>query len=422
MRWQQKQNNLENPWLIDEDGKLRKWEPNYSAIEGGHSSAFTEFLLGENNGKAANIYIQNFFGSAFVNKKNEYKGNYTDAEQFVFRMIDKGLKRSDLYNDGTRSDIPKNAPSGYHDNHAYSIMDVFEKDCGGKKLKFVRLRNPHGGGTSRENVYQTDETGKIIGSTKKSSDNGFSDIELRDFVKTFSNVYANCKTYADEIVEKPKPKEPVDAKTISQYHKVLHALDKKLDGTLSRFCHDSDEFSNLNIRLNNTVATLQDSYRGEWKDFEAKISKLEDRSMKYKAHCEEDKRPYSIRRAKREKINKAVEKICRLCKNKVKYPVDALNAEIAEKIISYQADKMRAVDPQKGLLIDDNKEQLIKSLLRAPAFASGLGNADVLDLVLLSEKSKQEVGKQFANVTIDMESLEKKGKSEKQDGRIMGRY
>ena len=38
--------HLECPWLIGEDGKLHPWQPDYRQIEGGHSSDFTELLLG----------------------------------------------------------------------------------------------------------------------------------------------------------------------------------------------------------------------------------------------------------------------------------------------------------------------------------------------------------------------------------------
>ena len=352
------------------------------------------------------------------NIRNEpYNGIYSKGEDIVWEILKENFRRGNVVNAGTLMHKKAITINGLYEQHEHSVIDLFEKDENGRKMRYVRIRNPHGiGGKSLE--YERDPNTQIITGTKEVTDNtGYSDITLNDFVTNFRTLSINGelgeKTWAHastRLKEEPVSEAdgPVfDRQTYLNYANAANKLDYFMRDTLSKVSSDSPEFTAMLGKLNHLS---KDSYY--LKSMKSKSDELcqssgENASKKLKQCCEDylkhckDHPKRGDRRAKRIRYARATLALVERMEKGEKDPIAGMKPEIAERFLKTEIDKICIQDPAHPFVSfgTDKKNFIVNELLNNDQFKAALDGKDVIDLGEMCKNEPKELMKALSSVT-----------------------
>ena len=115
------------------------------------------------------------------------EGAYTYLEKHYYESIEDAIKRNAYVNAGTEGDSDQHYDAGgICNNHAYSVLGVFDDEKTGKK--YVIVRDPHGGAGT---VFKKDRAGNKVMSVSEEDTYGVNQLELKYFLSKFRSIYIN---------------------------------------------------------------------------------------------------------------------------------------------------------------------------------------------------------------------------------------
>lgn len=320
-----------------------------------------------------------------------YSGDYNPGLNDAYQYIQDRIKEGCILTSGTSGLSDKKSKDGIYESHAYSVLGVKEKELGGKKLKFVTLRNPHGR-MGRE--YYADKNGGIHRREFPAAPGGVFDMELQDFCREFGAVAHNAPQNPASVVgEAAKENEPKEVRltgqTMSNYSRVMTWIYQELHESKNGIMDfkNSPQFRELMHRLD--VLRKNDGLaqcRGKKLSSVEGILEIRPLYKAYLHHCAEDQRHASRpRRIRREAAVKALDTLMeamgRGYTDPKQYCLHKMSMALVEKELA-----------EKKIRIPyGEQEKQAKELANSPALQNLKKKMDFIKLAALANKSPEEI-------------------------------
>ena len=343
----------------------------------------------------------------------KYSGNYSKADTTIWEMLKENIHKENIINCGTPSEN-ENKMEGVVLQHAHSVLGVYTKKVDGKDLRFVRVRNPHGaGGKMPEYTYKEGKIDKVV---EKSTDAGYSDIELSDFISNYDTLYLNGKLFdknslTEDILrnvynrqEKPSYKdsnEPdcMDKESYKQYMNSISKIVATLRGT-GKTSGDSTEYTAMLFEAECALKS-KSGYLEEIAKMGRALESTEKACNSYIIHCEQNHK-FGSRRATRKESAKALKDIVTLMKEGKKNPVDCIKENVAKKFIQTFITSAKA----KGTInpaitqLEQKQDIIAKNLIKDPKFKKIVDNKNIVELCSFARMKPHEIGKAISGITL----------------------
>lgn len=344
-------------------------------------------------------------------EKKPYSGEYNGNAEFIFDKINSITGPGNVVFAGTLKNEKKEPMPGIRVPHEYTVMGTDEKVVGGKKLKFVRLRNPHG-----QNIveYKPSDDGTTLVPTdaQAKSSEGYFDIELNDFIKEFSDLdytKVNQKTRAieeekrrleqkdNEIIDKSAPADIQKTRDESEarvsYDKLLEDVSKNLKATHSFFSDDSKEFKDMEKAVKAARTALLQGGPDSAAKIDAAFAELGQRTQGYLDHCAKEQKTGS-RRAERMQIANSLKSVITMKKDGEMHPTARIKNEAANKVFDAYKDVAQN-DPKQAMFIKKLsdpkvKEVALKNYISSSGFKTSIGK-DYVKMLNTMQKPKKEI-------------------------------
>ncbi len=318
-----------------------------------------------------------------------YGGVYTNEMNRVYRALETNLGRGNLVTAATPGTSDRRVNEGIHQNHAYSVLGVHEKELGGKRLKFVTLRNPHGQ-MGREYF---DDNGTIRFHAKPDAPGGVFDMEFEDFCREFEEVStANMGRYAPKarIIREAAPGQSIlTGDTLSSYSRAIGSIWSALDTT----GRDSDQYTAFYGILKSVMEKrLVGKNMGKETAAlagEDRMIDLERAADAYLAYCAGNEKGGS-RRANRVAQAKLVKSTISALRSGCRDPKDYYAEALADKLMTGH--------PEYQGLAPEAKREQVAHFTRSAVFRHLKDHMSFRQVFALSEKSASDVKKVWANM------------------------
>lgn len=354
----------------------------------------------------SNIYREQEYWKVTAPYSGEYNGN----AEFIFDKINAVTGSGNVIFAGTRD--PKNYPEttpGVLGPHEYTVLRTVTKNVNGKELKFVRLRNPHA-----QNIveYEPSEDGTTIvpKAARAKESEGYFDIELNDFIKSFfdldyTKVNANTVRREEEAraqqerhdeeeapVNETEVQRVIDeSKTRSAYDKILEDVSKNIENTHGFFTRDSSDFKELEKAVKATRIALLNGKPDADLEIAQAFTDLMVKTQNYLTHCEQVPNNNS-RRVKRVAVCQCLMDVINMRQQGVPNPTERIRNNLVDKVfdaLGTAANRTRDQQALAGSIADPAaKEKAKKNFVKSPAFRKTIG-ADYITM-MVSSKIKPE--------------------------------
>lgn len=333
--------------------------------------------------------------------------------QRTFKAIQESVKENNTIIASTTHSLNKNIVPGLFTTHAYTVLGAFDKEIDGHNYKFVRIRNPHGGGgTGFE--YKLNDDKKLV-QVATTSNSGYCDIELNDFMNSMESLHVKGKgtpsllefRNAELIRGFGIDKDCVSVNGFKQYFAAINAIKEGFNSTKGGIFGSSSQFNRLTKVLKSY--NLSEFCGDRFEDYKKTFGNISACAQSYLDHCYENKRLGS-RRANRMKFARATKAICDCFTNKVQDPEKALKEKIADTFLDALKKENEKKKPMIAEAINANRDFLKEHLFKDKNFAKVVEGKNIIDLAVTSTLGQADMMKVMSAVKFDFAALNKQPK------------